>query len=290
MAFTLTTIYRYPVKSCRWDELQQAEVEPWGLAGDRRWMLVDDEGEVVTAREHRRLLLVTPRLDGTALQLHAPGRPSLTVKVPEGELAPVSVWSSRLDATPATPDAHAWFSELAGISLRLVYLDDPMRRRPNPQFSEAGDRVSFADGYPLLLASEASLASLNRWIAEGPRAAEGPLPMTRFRPNVVVSGAAPWTEDGWRRLRIGDVTFRAVKGCDRCVLTMIDPETLMTTKEPIATLARYRRWDGATWFAMNLIPDGVAAGATIRVGDPVEILEEVDAPDGPPRQTRGGRS
>lgn len=290
MAFTLTTIYRYPVKSCRWDELQQAEVEPWGLAGDRRWMLVDDEGEVVTAREHRRLLLVTPRLDGTALQLHAPGRPSLTVKVPEGELAPVSVWSSRLDATPATPDSHAWFSEVAGISLRLVYLDDPMRRRPNPQFSEAGDRVSFADGYPLLLASEASLASLNRWIAEGPRAAEGPLPMTRFRPNVVVSGAAPWTEDGWRRLRIGDVTFRAVKGCDRCVLTMIDPETLMTTKEPIATLARYRRWDGATWFAMNLIPDGVAAGATIRVGDPVEILEEVDAPDGPPRQTRGGRS
>ena len=282
MAFTLTTIYRYPVKSCRWDELQQAEVEPWGLAGDRRWMLVDDEGAVVTAREHRRLLLVTQRLDGTALQLQAPGHPSLTVKVPEGELTPVSVWSSQLDATPAGPDAHAWFSEVAGVSLRLVYLDDPLRRRPNPRFSEAGDRVSFADGYPLLLASEASLASLNRWIAEGPRASEGPLPMTRFRPNVVVSGAAPWAEDGWRRLRIGNVTFRAVKGCDRCVLTMIDPETLMTTKEPIATLARYRRWDGATWFAMNLIPDGVAAGATIRVGDPVEILEEVDAPDGPP--------
>jgi uncharacterized protein YcbX len=283
VALTLTTIYRYPVKSCRWDGLQQAEVEPWGLAGDRRWMLVDDEGAVVTAREHRRLLLVTPRLDGTALQLHAPGHPSLTVKVPEGELAPVSVWSSQLDATPAAPDAHAWFSEVAGISLRLVYLDDPLRRRPNPRFSEAGDRVSFADGYPLLLGSEASLASLNRWIAEGPRASEGPLPMTRFRPNVVVSGAAPWAEDGWRRLRIGNVTFRAVKGCDRCVLTMIDPETLMTTKEPIATLARHRRWDGATWFAMNLIPDGVAAGATIRVGDPVEILEEVDAPDGPPR-------
>jgi len=280
---TLTQLYRYPIKSCRRDEIQLSEVEPWGLAGDRRWMLVDEEGEVVTARERPPLLMVTPVLDGTALRLHAPGRPSLTVKVPEGELTPVSVWSSRLDATPATPEAHAWFSEVAGIPLRLVYLDDPLRRRPNPQFSQAGDRVSFADGYPLLLASESSLACLNRWIAEGPRASDGPLPMARFRPNVVVGGTAPWAEDGWRRLRIGDVTFRAVKGCDRCVMTMIDPDTLTKTKEPIATLARYRRWDGATWFGMNLIPDRVGARATIRVGDPVEILEEVDAPDGPPR-------
>ena len=283
MALTLTGINRYPIKSCRRDEMQQAEVEPWGLSGDRRWMLVDDEGEVVTARERHQLLLVTPVLDGTALRLHAPGRPSLTVKVPDGELATVTIWKSRIDVMPAAPEAHAWFSELAGMALRLVYLDDPMRRRPSPRFSAAGDRVAFADGYPLLLASEDSLACLNRWIAEGPRASDGPLPMTRFRPNVVVGGAAPWAEDGWRRLRIGEVTFRAVKGCDRCVMTMIDPDTLKTTKEPIATLARYRRWDGATWFGMNLIPDGVIAGATIRVGDPVEILTEVDASDGPPR-------
>jgi MOSC domain-containing protein len=283
VALTLASIYRYPVKSCRRDEMPQVEVEPWGLAGDRRWMLVDDGGALVTARERRRLLLVTPVLDGTALRLHAPGHPSLTVKVPEGELAQVSLWSRRLDATPAVPEAHAWFSEVAGMSLRLVYLDDPLRRRANPQFSAAGDRVSFADGYPLLLASESSLACLNRWVAEGPRASDGPLPMTRFRPNVVVRGAAAWAEDGWRLLRIGDVTFRAVKGCDRCVMTMIDPETLTTTKEPIATLARYRHWDGATWFGMNLIPDSLAAGAAIRVDDPVEILEQVDAPDGPPR-------
>jgi uncharacterized protein len=283
VALSLSSIYRYPVKSCRGDEMQRAEVEPWGLAGDRRWMLVDDEGEVVTARERRPLLLVTPVLDGTALRLYAPGRPSLTVKVPDGELAPVSVWNSRLDATPAAPEAHAWFSEVAGISVRLVYLDDPLRRHPNPQFSAAGDRVSFADGYPLLLASQSSLECLNGWIAESPRASDGPLPMTRFRPNIVIRGAAPWAEDGWRRLRVGDVTFRAVKGCDRCVMTMIDPETLTTTKEPIATLARYRRWDGATWFGMNLIPDDVVAGAAIRVGDPVEILEQADASNGPPR-------
>jgi len=286
----LTHIYRYPVKSCRPDERQQAEVEPWGLAGDRRWMVVDEDGSVVTAREHPRLLQVSALLDGAGLsdggglRLSAPGGAELTVKAPDGDaLVLVRVWKSYLDAVLAGDDAHAWFSELLNRRVRLVYLDDPLRRQPNPLFSGPDDRVSFADGYPLLLATEESLAALNDWIADGARAAEGPLPMARFRPNVVMRGAAPWVEDGWRRLRIGDVPFRAVKGCDRCVLTMIDPETLAKTKEPIATLARYRRWDGETWFGMNLIPDGVVAGATIRVGDPVEVIEQVVAPDGPPR-------
>jgi hypothetical protein len=280
----LTRIYRYPIKSCRRDELQQAEVEPWGLAGDRRWMVVDSDNAVVTAREYPQLLQVTPRIDGTGLRLSASGRPDLTVKIPDGsDLAPVQVWNSSLDAALPSADVHAWFTDVVGLPVRLVYLDDPRRRKPNPEFSRPDDRVSFADGYPLLLATEESLTALNDWIAEGPRADEGPLPMTRFRPNVVVRGAPAWAEDGWRRMRIGDVTFRVVKGCDRCVLTMIDPETLAKTKEPIATLARHRRWDGLTWFAMNVIPDAPAPGAMLRVGDPVEVLEQIDAPDGPPR-------
>ena len=284
MSITLTGIYRYPVKSCRREEMRHAEVEPWGLLGDRRWMLVDDDGWRVTAREHPRLVLVSALVDGTGLHLRTPGRDELTIKAPDGEeLASVRLSRSRLDAALAAPEAHAWFSELLGLPVRLVYLDDPTRREINPDFSASTDRVSFADGYPLHLATEDSLTALNDWIAEGPRADEGPLPMTRFRPNVVVRGAAPWAEDGWRRLRIGDVTFRAVKGCDRCVLTMIDPETATKSKEPIATLARFRRWGGETWFGMNLIPDGVVPGATLHVGDPIEIIEQVDAPDGPPR-------
>jgi hypothetical protein len=284
VSLTLTRIYRYPVKSCRREELQQAEVEPWGLVGDRRWMVVDDEGVLVTAREHPQLLLVSARPDGTGLALRTPGRADLLVKAPESSrLAPVHVWESAVDAAPATDRAHMWFSDLLGFHVRLVYLDDPTRRRPNPDFSRANDRVSFADGYPLLLTSSDSLDALNGWIADGRRSDEGPLPMTRFRPNVVVSGVPAWAEDGWRRLRIGELMFRAVKGCDRCVLTMIDPETTAKTKEPIATLARYRRWDGATWFGMNLIPDTPRPGATLRVGDRVEIVEQVDAPNGPPR-------
>lgn len=117
----------------------------------------------------------------------------------------------------------------------------------------------------------------------GPGAAEGPLPMTRFRPNVVVAGAPPWAEDGWRRLRIGPVMFRAVKGSDRCVFTTIDPDTAAKGKEPLATLARYRRWDGKTWFGVNLIPDAPPPGAVIRPGDPVEIVQQAES-DGPLRQ------
>jgi uncharacterized protein YcbX len=285
MAIVLTGINRYPVKSCRREQMQHAEVEPWGLAGDRRWMLVDDDGWRVTAREHPRLVLVSALIDGTGLRLRTPGRNELTVKEPDAEeLASVRLARSTLDAALAAPEAHAWFSEHLGLSVRLVYLDDPTRRQVNPEFGAASDRVSFADGYPVHLVTEESLTALNDWIAEGPRADEGPLPMTRFRPNVVLrGGGTPWAEDGWRRLRIGEVTFRVVKGCDRCVLTTIDPETATKFKEPIATLARYRRWDGKTWFGMNLIPDAPTPGATLHVGDPIEILEAVDAPDGPPR-------
>ncbi len=282
MPLTLEAISRYPVKSCRGEQLTAATVEPWGLAGDRRWMLVDDAGAQVTAREHPALLSVVPRLsDDGGLVLTAPDLPELAVDVPDGPPVPVSVFRHPFTATLAAADAAAWFGKVVGESVRLVFLDDPTRRAVNPRYGRDGDVVSFADGYPLLMASTASLAALNAWIAEGPRAHEGPLPMVRFRPNLVVGGATPWAEDGWRRLRVGEAEFRAVKGCDRCVMTLVDPLTGAKTKEPLATLARHRRWDGATWFAMNLVPD--TAGATIRVGDDVEVLESVSAEDGPPR-------
>jgi hypothetical protein len=280
---TLSALNRFPVKSCRGQALQQATVEPWGLAGDRRWQVVDDEGLCVTAREHPRMLLTTPTLrpDG-GLELSGPDGPDLTVDVPVPHtLVPVRVHSSPLVAVLAAPEASAWFSKVLGRPVRLVHLDDPTRLHPNPRFTRPTDVVSFADAYPLLLASTTSLDVLNDWIAEGTHAHEGPLPMARFRPNVVVSGSEAWAEDGWRRIRIGDALFRVVKGCDRCTITMTDPMTAARGKEPIATLARYRRWDGETWFAMNIVPD--TPGTTIALGAEVDVLESVPAPDGPPR-------
>jgi uncharacterized protein YcbX len=282
----VTDLYRYPVKSCRGEPLPDIPVEPWGLAGDRRWMVVDHGGEVVTARDFPHLLLVTPYLEDGAIRLTAPGLPDLTVPVPDGrDLTLVRVWDNKLLASVASPAADRWFSAVVGYMMRLVYLDDPTRRPVNPDYGREDDRVSFADGYPLLLTGEGSLRELNGLIAAGVRRSEGPLPMRRFRPSVVVAGSAAWEEDAWRRVRIGDVVFRAVKGCDRCVITTIDPDTAAKGKEPIATLARYRRWDGKVWFGTNLIPDLPPDGPrpSIRVGDPVEILEQADIPDGPLR-------
>jgi len=282
MPLTLAELRRYPVKSCRGESLPSAVVEPWGLAGDRRWMVVDDAGEPLTAREIPRMMVTTPELTAAGLRLRHPGRPDLEVATPRAtDRTVVTLGRTTVAATLAADPAQAWFTDLLGVAARLVYLDDPTRRPTNPRLTEATDRVSFADAYPLLLTNETSMAMLNDLIAAGPRAGEGPLPMTRFRPNVVIRGACAWAEDGWRRLRIGAADFRVVKGCDRCVMTTVDPDTGATGKEPIATLARHRRWDGKTWFGVNLVPD--TPGVRLAVGDPVEVLEAVPNPDGPIR-------
>ena len=287
MTITLTRVRRYPVKSCRGEDLETAIVDPWGLRGDRRWMVIDRDAVVVTAREVHRMLRVRPELvgavdaEGSGLRLEAPDAPELFVPNPLEPTGDVQIWKSTVAAASGGAEADAWFSDVLQQEVRLVYLDDPSRRRTNPDFSLPGDVVSFADAYPVLLASENSLNVLNDWIAEGPRPDEGPLDMRRFRPNLVVRGAEPFAEDGWTRIRIGEATFRVVKGCDRCVLTTLDPDTGEKQMEPITSLARHRRWDGKTWFAANLIPD--VAGAVVRVGDAVEVLESRDASDGPVR-------
>lgn len=285
MAIELASIHRYPVKSCRGEALPRAEVEPWGLAGDRRWMVVDDDGVAITARAVHALLLVVPEYAGPGILLSAPDLPPLRVRTPDPhDRVEVAVWTSTVLASPAGAEADAWISKAIGTEARLVYLDDPTQRPTNPAFTRPGDRVSLADGYPLLLTCEESLSALNDLVAAGALAAEGPLPMARFRPNLVVRGAPAWSEDSWRSLRIGPVRFRVVKGCDRCVLTTLDPDTARGGKEPIASLARHRRWDGKVWFGVNLVPDAPPpGGATLRVGDEVLVLDAAAVGGGPPR-------
>ena len=272
----VSALHVYPFKSARGLSPTAAVVEPWGLAGDRRWMLVDGEGVLVSAREAPRLFEIAPIPEpGGALRLEGPHAGPLRL-VPNGEASPipVNVHGNQLLAIPIGPDADAWFARLLGRDdVRVVWMDDPATRRPtNPAFSEPTDRVSFADGYPLLLTCTASLERLNEWIAatagEGGEAAP-PLSMRRFRPNLTVDGAEPFAEDGWKRVRVGAVEFRLVKPCERCVMTTIDPDTLAQGKEPLRTLARHRKWEGKTWFGMNIIPDN---RGELRVGDVVEVL------------------
>jgi uncharacterized protein YcbX len=267
----LASIHIYPLKAARAVDLDQAQVEPWGLAGDRRWLVVDEAGRFVSQREEPALARVIVRPAEHAITVSAAGRPDISVPAPchasGGEMLRVSVWSSTVLAAAAGPAAASWFSAYLRRPVRLVYLDDPTRRAVDPEYGSAGDVVSFADGYPLLLTSTGSLNELGRWLIDD---GDRPVPMNRFRPNVVVAGASPWTEDGWRRIRIGAVSFRVVKPCGRCVVTTIDQATAQGGRQPLHMLGRRRRFGQMLVFGQNLIPD--APGA-IRVGDPVQILE-----------------
>ncbi|MDI3389024.1 MOSC domain-containing protein [Streptomyces sp. B-S-A8] len=270
---TLRSIHIHPLKSVQGHATAEAVVEPWGLAGDRRWMVVEPDGRSITQRQQPRLALVTAEpLPGGALRLTAPGREPLTVPVPDASrTVPVEVWRDKVAAVPAGEPASAWLSDWLGTAIRLVHLDDPAHRRPlDPGYAQPGETVSFADGFPLLIAALSSLDALNSLIEQGDHADEGPLPMNRFRPNAVVDGTAPWAEDEWSRIAIGEVPFRVAKPCGRCVVTTTDQRTAERGKEPLRTLAQHRRFGDQLVFGQNLVPETTG---TIRVGDPVKILE-----------------
>lgn len=247
-------------------------MEPWGPAGDRRWTLIDSDSKVVTQRQQPRLALASAEpLPGGGVRLTAPGLEPLTVDVPEPSGTSVmEIFGRKVEAVPAHEVAHAWFSEYLAAPVRLMHLDDPAHRRPlDPDFALPGETVSLADGFPLLVTTAASLDALNSLIAQGDHPDEGPLPMSRFRPNAVVDGTAPWTEDDWRRIAIGEVSFRVAKPCGRCVITTTDQLTGERGKEPLRTLARHRRFGDQLVFGQNLVPETTG---TLRVGDPVRVL------------------
>ncbi|SFR83344.1 hypothetical protein SAMN05428970_2786 [Agromyces sp. CF514] len=267
----LTRVRLYPVKSLGGLDVASAQVEPWGLAGDRRWAVVDENGRNVTARERNVMLGLRSELlaDGGVLLSGAASEPAsdpLRVDVPT-DAEPVAVGISRqATALPAGPEADDWLSSRIGQSVRLVWQPDPTVRPVKDEHGGLdGDRMSLADAAPLLLTTEASLAALNAWTDEG--APE--LDMLRFRPNLVVDGDEPFAEDEWGFVTIGDVRFRVTGGCDRCMMTGIDPYTLQRGFEPIRTLSKFRRRDGKTWFGVLLVPQnrgGVAVGDTVAIG------------------------
>jgi uncharacterized protein YcbX len=260
----LTGIFVYPIKACAGISLEASDVVARGLAFDRRYMLADRSGKLISQREVSRLCLVGTAFEGAGIAVSTPGRSALLLPRelgdPSLERRPYQVWGASGHAA-RHPEGSRWFSEFLDDEVSLLYMPDDERRSVNPSRARPGDIVSFADGYPMLLISEASLADLNSRL-------ETPLEMRRFRPNLVISGAAPYAEDEFASLRIGAVTFRGVKRCDRCVVTTVDPDTGDRGREPLRTLARYRLQDGKVWFGMNLIHDG---SGRLQLGDAVSL-------------------
>jgi len=258
-------LFVYPVKSCRGIALERAVLERRGVRHDRRWMIVDAEGVFVTQRTEPRLACIEVAVDD-ALVLRAPHAPPLRVPFeppPGAARRRVRVWRDQADALDCGPEASAWLSAWLGAPASLVFMPDDVERPVDPKRARPGDIVGFADAYPLLLASTSSLDELNARL-------DTPVPMDRFRPNVVVDGCAPWAEDGWRRVRIGDVPVRVLKPCDRCVVTSTDQRTGERGVEPLRTLASFRKHGNEVLFAQNAVHD---APGTIAVGDAVTVLE-----------------
>ena len=280
----VSSIRVHPVKSTAIRAVEHAEVGWAGLRGDREWMVVDATSEMVSARVLPRLFTIvasTPATGGTGadLQLEAPGMPTLEVTAPTAGAGTAAVRMFRTKELVARPvsgtdggAADMWLREaLARDDLSLVWCDDPTRRRLT--VGREGDHAAFQDGYPVTVISTASVAQINAWMAEdaAARGDEAPEPITvdRLRPNLVIDGVdAPFAEDDWERIRIGDVVLRKAKLVDRCVMTTIDPVDLSRGKDPIRTLAAHRRWDGKTYAAVHYIPESTGTidiGATVSV-------------------------
>ena len=230
-------------------------------------MIVDGHDEFVTQREHPRLVLITPQLDAGMLHLTTPEGQTLAVPTAgsSGPTRHVRVWRDRCEAVDQGNEAAQFFSDWLGESVRLVKMADDYKRQVNPDYTQTPAITGFSDGFPLLLISEASLGDLNARL-------DTPLPMNRFRPNLVVKGCGRFAEDGWQQLKIGSIVFDVAKPCDRCAVTTTDQTTGARGVEPRRTLATYRRAGAKVYFGQNIIH---RAEGTIAVGTPVEVVPRV---------------
>lgn len=269
----VTSIYIFPVKSLRGVPLEAALVDETGLVGDRRMMVVDAaSGNFVSQRNLPRMSLVDAKVDTRAgtLVLSAPGRDSLLIDISHmGEFREVMVWGEVCGGYDLGQRPAEWLSAFLEQNVRLVHFDSK-KTRPIPESLKGRGpepKLAFPDGFPLLLTSEASMEDLNAHIPQG-----GPLPILRFRGNIVINGTEPWIEDCYKVIRIGDVVFDCVKACTRCSLTTVDYERGVKTTEPLRTLKERRTRPGISspLFGINMIQ---RSPGSIKVGDQVEILE-----------------
>ncbi len=283
----------YPIKSLKGISLDSSRVEKRGLQFDRRWMLTDRNGMFFTQREVPKMAAIAVRVDGGQLivESEAAGTLNIPFEPDRGSRQKVVVWQSNVAGEVYDGEVSEWFSDVLGRSCQLVLMPEKSHRNVSEKFDRGDDIVSFADGYPLLLIGEGSLANVNERLHDIYRDEEYgqklPLPMNRFRPNLVVQGSDPFEEDNWSKIRVGEAIFWVVKPCARCVMTTVDQARgEFDGKEPLKTIASFRmakyvfpdayeslgQTANAVLFGENLIPEN--PGTTVRVGDQIEVLEK----------------
>lgn len=289
----ISEINIYPIKSLKGISLESSLVEERGLQFDRRWMLTTSDGMFFTQREFPQMATISVWIeeDGGGLGVAADrfGDVFVPMEPDTGNKQQVTIWQSVCEGEVYGAALNEWFSDVIGADCQLVYMPVSTRRNVNPRFNKNHDVVSFADGYPLMAIGEASLADLNERIANNAQDADEdvcvPLPMNRFRPNVVVADSEAFAEDSWNKIRVGEAVFRATKPCERCVVTTVDQSSgEFAGKDPLKTLATYRmakdvipdRYEAlgvganAVLFGQNLIAETL--GAKIKVGDTVGVV------------------
>ena len=254
----------YPVKSCREIELSSSFVEDFGLRNDRRWMVVDEQGVMITQRKISKMCLIQPELSATGIILNTTTLNPISVNIPtHNKKYSVRVWHDECQAFDAGDEAANWLSQILDKKCRLVYFPDDEFRQVDIDYADEGDKTAFSDGFPLLLISQSSLDDLNQRLSS-------PITMNRFRPNIVVEGCEPFAEDSWKKIRIGDMIFRIVKACSRCMIPSINIYTAEREEEPTKTLSSYRMRDKKIFFGQNVISESCGQ---IDIGMRVEIID-----------------
>lgn len=253
----------YPVKSCAGISRQSLSFDDIGPLDDRRWMIVRENGEFLTQRQLPKLALLQASPQGSGLMLEWQSRFCAVAEPGDrGDALAVQVWNDTVLALDAGDVVADWLSRQLDTPCRLVQMPPGTKRHVDPDYATRGELVSFADGFPLLLISEASLDDLNSRL-------ENPVPMDRFRPNIVVSGCEPFAEDAWRHIRIGELDMQLAKACSRCTVPSIDQQTGERNGEILQVLASYRRRDRQTYFGQNLLHN---EPGTISLGEEVIVL------------------
>ena len=255
-------LFIHPIKSSAAIAVDSLHYEQIGPRFDRNWMVVDEHGNALTQRTLPNMCFIQAQPVQNGLQLNAPNLDQITVGEPTGKLK-VTVWDDTVWAGDCGDEAAAWLSDFLQRTCRLVKLASYTNRRVDPKYAQAVDTVGFADGFPTLVVSQASLDEFNTQL-------DSDIDMRRFRPNIVVGGCEPFAEDQWQSIRIGDIRFNLVKPCSRCIMPSINPDTGVKEMQVNQALLETRRRQGKTYFGQNATHVGTGL---ISVGDPVEVLD-----------------